>query len=90
MNISKPIMCRKCLEYGHEMNYCDGKLICGKCSGEVYERSKCTDEAVKRFHCDQNHEAEVNMCLKHKYQVQALAVQAKSIRLVNTAEFGVD
>ena len=53
----RPLMCRKCLEYGHGKNHCEGKQRCGKCSGEGHEISECTDEAVKCYHWGQHHGA---------------------------------
>ena len=53
-----PPMCKKCLEYGHVIAYCQPHTPqrCKKCAGE-HDREDCTVRQPKCYHCSCMHEA---------------------------------
>ena len=73
----RPLMCRKCLEYGHGKSVCQKDQRCNKCSAVGHERLECTVQQAKCIHCEGNHEAGSELCVEHRYQQEIVAVQTK-------------
>ena len=60
---SKPMMCKKCLVYGHTQKRCQRESPrCKKCSEEGHEIKDCDSQVEKCFHCQQNHLAGSKNC----------------------------
>ena len=74
--IKKPLLCGKCLDYGHSKKVCQGTTKCKNCAAdEIHEN--CTNDK-RCYHCSLNHEAGNKICQEYKYEAEILAVQAKS------------
>ena len=73
----RPLMCKKCLIYEHGKNNCEEEQRCGKCSDTGHNRTKCTEQKVRCFHCEGDHEAGNRMCSEQRYQEEIVAVQRK-------------
>ena len=74
--IKKPLLCGKCLDYGHSKKVCQGSPKCKNCAAdEIHEN--CTNDK-RCYHCSLNHEAGNKICQEYKYEAEILAVQAKS------------
>ena len=42
----KPLMCRKCLKYGHSVKYCRGNLSCARCGRANHEADECQESKI--------------------------------------------
>ena len=73
----RPLMCRKCLAYGHGKNSCEKEQRCKKCSESGHDRAECAAQQAKCVHCGGNHETGSETCVEHRYQEEILAVQTK-------------
>ena len=73
----RPLICRKCMEYGHGKNQCDREQTCSRCGMSGHGRDDCNSDEMKCFHCEGNHEAGSNLCIEYKYQEEILSIQAK-------------
>ena len=63
----RPMLCRKCLDYGHGVKYSEKQQRCAKCGEEQHDRNNCNSDVAHCYHCKLNHEAEHNSCIEHKY-----------------------
>ena len=63
----RPLMCEKCLIYRYGKNNCEEEQRCGKCSGTGHNRTECTEQKLRCFHCEGDHEAGNRMCSEQKY-----------------------
>ena len=74
--IKKPLLCIKCLDYGHSKKVCQGSPKCRNCAAEE-QHENCTNDK-RCYHCSLNHEAGNKICQEYKFEAEILAVQAKS------------
>merc|ERR1712002_181431 len=66
--LSKPIMCKNCLAYGHTQKKCRKEVPrCERCSEEGHELKDCQSQTTKCHHCKENHQTGSKEC---KYQIQ--------------------
>ena len=73
-----PLMCRKCLEYGHGKSVCQKKIKDAKKRSAVcHERLEWTIQQVKCIYCKGNYAAGSDLCVEHGYQQETVAIQAK-------------
>ena len=75
--IKKPLLCIKCLDYGHSKKVCQGSPKCRNCAAEE-QHENCTNDK-RCYHCSLNHEAGNKICQEYKFEAEILAVQAKSL-----------
>ena len=63
---NKPMMCKKCLKYGHTKKNCkETAAKCAKCCGENHKEEDCSAN-VKCLHCPENHKTGNIACTKQK------------------------
>ena len=74
--IKKPLLCTKCLDYGHSKKVCQGSAKCRNCAAEE-QHENCTNDK-RCYHCSLNHEAGNKNCQEYKFEAEILAVQSKS------------
>ena len=72
----RPLICRKCQEYGHSKNNCRDEVRCGNCSERDHTSEECTNPK-KCHHCKEQHQAGNRECKEYRYQEEISAVQAK-------------
>merc|ERR1711895_90299 len=53
--IKKPLLCGKCLDYGHSKKVCQGTTKCKNCAADKIHEN-CTNDK-RCYHCSLNHEA---------------------------------
>ena len=73
----RPLICRKCMEYGHGKNQCDREQTCSRCGMSGHGMDGFHSDEINCFHCEGNHEAGSNLCAEYKYQKGILSIQAK-------------
>lgn len=60
---SKPMMCKKCLVYGHTQKRCKKDTThCKKCAEEGHDLKDCQAQTEKCFHCKESHQAGSKNC----------------------------
>ena len=63
--ISRPMMCKKCLEYGHTMKRCQKQTTrCKRCSETDHEDKDCPSQNLKCYHCSESHLTGSKECTK--------------------------
>ena len=74
----KPMMCRKCLEFGHTKANCRSPVTnCGRCSVGGHNRDECQSDVMKCYHCKQAHNAGSRTCNSVRKEEEILAIQRK-------------
>lgn len=73
----KPLMCKKCLEYGHGVKFCQGEERCAHCGEEGHQVENCSAEGPTCFHCSSNHIAGAKECRVRRTEEEILAIQSK-------------
>ena len=74
--IKKPLLCIKCLDYGHSKKVCQGSAKCKNCAADE-QHENCTNDK-RCYHCSLDHEAGNKICQEYKFEAEILAVQSKS------------
>ena len=76
--LSKPMMCKKCLAYGHTQKKCrKDEPRCKKCSEEGHELKDCQSQTTKCHHCKENHQAGSKDCKTQNGEQQILQTVEK-------------
>ena len=71
--LSRPMMCKKCLAYGHTQKRCKKEEPrCKSCSEEGHEMKNCQSQTVKCFHCKEDHQAGSKNCSTQMKEQQIL------------------
>lgn len=73
----KPLMCKRCLCFGHSFKYCESEFVCGKCAETGHQRSDCQSPAIVCHHCEENHYTGSNKCQIAKCEQEVLHIQRK-------------
>ena len=62
----QPLMCKRCLKYGHGVKHCEKEQRCAKCSADGHERNECKSMGEKCVHCGKDHQAGERGCIEQK------------------------
>ena len=73
----RPLICRKCMEYGHGKNPCAREQTCSRCGKSGHGRDDCNSDEMKCLHCEGSHEVGSDLRTEYKYQQEILSIQAK-------------
>ena len=71
----RPVMCKKCLQYGHTKNSCRDNQRCAKSGEDNHEVAKYTTNEPRCLHCSLTFEASTTPAAE-----QAFAQSVKAIR----------
>ena len=73
-----PLLCKKCLEYGHSKNVCREKSTkCQNCTSSNHQSASC-EEATRCLHCTLPHKTGEKSCQRHIVEEEVLAIQSRS------------
>ena len=73
----RPMLCQKCLEYGHRTKFCSKWPRCKKCHEETHVMENCEKDEALCFHCKGKHITGSKICSQYKYEEEILAIQSK-------------
>ena len=74
---NKPLLCQKCLAYGHSGSRCVQNVRCARCNSEGHQRDECDGEDVQCYHCNETHITGSKLCPRYKLEEEILAIQQK-------------
>ena len=86
----RPLMCKRCLEYGHGKNQCEKEHRCGKCATSGHVKEECSSNEVRCHHCKEDHEAGSVWCIEYRYQQEIISIQATERVSINQARAILD
>ena len=73
---NKPLMCAKCLQYGHASKFCKRQeSTCKKCSVLGHSVEQCSGEEEKCVHCGETHSAGSPICQKYLKEEALIRIQ---------------
>ena len=71
----QPLLCKKCLDYGHSSRVCHGDERCINC-GSLQHAEDCTS-ATCCFNCKLAHKAGDKACREYKFEEEIIHLQSK-------------
>ena len=73
---NRPMMCTKCLHYGHPRKYCRAEEVsCRRCAESGHTTENCAAESPKCLHCGGAHQAGHKDCERHQKEEQLIEIQ---------------
>jgi hypothetical protein len=76
--LPSPMLCKKCLTYGHTAKRCDAVIdTCAKCDEEGHSFKNCTSTTEKCHHCKRQHRTAWRTCPIHIYEKELIAIQTR-------------
>ena len=73
---NKPLVCNKCLQYGHPQKYCRATSEkCRRCAEDGHDSKACPATSPKCVHCEGVHEACHRDCPSQQKQEKLLEIQ---------------
>ena len=73
---NKPMMCTKCLHYGHPRKYCRAEEVsCRRCAESGHTTENCAAESPKCLHCAGAHQAGHKDCERQQKEEQLTEIQ---------------
>ena len=76
---SKPMLCRKCLTYGHSTGKCKKPVpVCQRCTEEGHNRNECKSTAIKCKYCSEEN--------NHMTGAKECPVQMKEQKIVDIVQ----
>ena len=73
--LKRPVVCRKCSEYGHSTRVCQGQPRCQNC-GSSDHTEECT-QPKSCYHCKKEHNAGDRTCKEYRYEEEIISLQSK-------------
>ena len=73
----QPLLCKKCLDYGHPQSVCRNNVRCTNCTSLDHSDSTCA-EHVRCKHCHGSHRTGNKNCQEFKYEQEILLIQTRS------------
>ena len=74
----RPLMCNKCLEFGHSHKYCRAaNAKCRKCGETGHEQSMCQQTRARCHFCAGEHVAGSRLCDYTRMEEEILAIQSR-------------
>jgi hypothetical protein len=76
--ISSPMVCAKCLDFGHPIKYCkNNTYICLRCNEPGHSIADCQSSILKCHHCGGDHQTKSNKCPEYKYEKEIQIIQTR-------------
>ena len=76
--IPRPMLCSKCLEYGHTIKHCSSEVeVCARCDTPGHNSTNCNADKRECHHCDAEHSTGYYKCKEFKYQKEIITLQKR-------------
>ena len=73
---NRPMMCRKCNQYGHTMKWCKvTSEVCRKCASEGHSQTQCVSQTLRCVHCQGGHCAGDRDCPKQREEEAIMSIR---------------
>ncbi|XP_050547326.1 uncharacterized protein LOC126909010 [Daktulosphaira vitifoliae] len=89
-SIRSPVICNKCLRYGHTAKFCRSKARCARCGANDHIGSDCPNKDISTLscvHCKGSHEATDRACPEWSRQKEIKKIMAVENISYNDATF---
>ena len=76
---NKPLMCNKCLQYGHPAKFCrpTSSQKCRRCANSGHDIADCTSTSPKCANCEGDHQAGHKDCPNHQREEKLVEIQQR-------------
>ena len=68
IHCKKPLMCKKCLKFGHSVKNCKNARVCDNCGGD-HDLDACSSTILKCVNCSGPHKSTDTICPKYQFNL---------------------